>query len=142
MLLARKRAVRWRGPLLHASPAGKWCHYTVYCSARACRFIELFANDRLHGPVDILCPLDDTMIMIAFVGAIRDFFTIFSLRREPSPTHTLKPPGRNRVKITCNTSITYHVQHVVLRATWYEGTAVVLSLTKLKSHLFELYFIS
>ena len=42
-----------------------------------------------------------------------------------------------------------HVQHierlsrasVMLRATRYEGTAQLLNLTKLKSHLFELYFI-
>ena len=42
-----------------------------------------------------------------------------------------------------------HVQHiqrlsrasVMLRATCYEGTAQLLSLTELKSHLFELYFI-
>ena len=42
-----------------------------------------------------------------------------------------------------------HVQHVkhlsrasvMLRATWYEGTAQLLSLTELQSHLFELYFI-
>ena len=42
-----------------------------------------------------------------------------------------------------------HVQHierlsrasVMLRATWCEGTAQLLSLTELKSHLFELYFI-
>ena len=42
-----------------------------------------------------------------------------------------------------------HVQHiqrlsrasVMLRATWYEGAAQLLSLTELKSHLFELYFI-
>ena len=41
-----------------------------------------------------------------------------------------------------------HVQHieclssasVMLRATWYEGTAQLLSLTELKSDLFELYF--
>ena len=32
------------------------------------------------------------------------------------------------------------MQHV-LRATWYEGTAQLLSLTELKSHLFELYFV-
>ena len=32
------------------------------------------------------------------------------------------------------------MQHVVLRATWYEGTAQLLSLSELKSHLFELYF--
>ena len=29
----------------------------------------------------------------------------------------------------------------MLRATWYEGTAQLLSLTELKSHLFELYFV-
>ena len=42
-----------------------------------------------------------------------------------------------------------HVQHierlsrasVMLRASWFEGTAELLSLTELKSHLFELYFI-
>ena len=31
--------------------------------------------------------------------------------------------------------------HVEISATWYEGTAQLLSLTELKSHLFELYFI-
>ena len=70
------------------------------------------------------------------------FFTISSQRRELSPTRTLKWPGRN----TCAN----HVQHierlsranVMLRATWYEGTAQLLSLTEVKSHLFELYFIS
>ena len=50
------------------------------------------------------------------------FLTISSLRGELSPTRTLKWPGRNRVKITCNTSGAYHVQHV-LRTTWCEGTA-------------------
>ena len=29
----------------------------------------------------------------------------------------------------------------MFRATWYEGTAELLSLTELKSHLFELYFV-
>ena len=33
------------------------------------------------------------------------------------------------------------MQHVVLRATWYKGTAHLLSLTEFKSHLFEFYFI-
>ena len=68
-------------------------------------------------------------------------FTISSPRREPSPTRTFKWPGRNRVQITCNTSSACHVQHVVLRATWYEGTAQVFSLIELKSHFFEFYFI-
>ena len=74
------------------------------------------------------------ILIMAFKGAIRDFFTISSLRREPSPTRTLKWPGRNRVQITCNALSAYHVQHVVLRATWYKGTAQLLSLTELKSH--------
>ena len=33
------------------------------------------------------------------------------------------------------------MQHVVLRATGYERTAQLLSLTEFKSHLFQLYFI-
>ena len=67
------------------------------------------------------------------------FFTISSLRCEPSPTRTLKWPGQNRVQITCSTSSAYHVQHVMLHSTWYEGTAQLLSLTEFKSHLLELY---
>ena len=61
------------------------------------------------------------------------FFTISSLHREHS--------RHNRVQIMCNTSSAYHVQRVVLRATWYKGTAQLLNLTELKSHLFELYFV-
>ena len=54
------------------------------------------------------------------------FLTISSLRRELS----LKWPGRICVQITCHTSSAYHVQHVVLRATWYEGTSQLLNLTE------------
>ena len=39
------------------------------------------------------------IIIVALTGAIRDFY---SLHREPSPTRTLRWPGCNRVKITCN----------------------------------------
>ena len=80
-------------------------------------------------------------IIIIIISFKSNFFTIFSLRREPSLTRTLKWPGCNRVQITCNTFSAYHVQHVVIRATWYEGTAQLLNLTELKSHIFELYFI-
>ena len=69
------------------------------------------------------------------------FFTISSLRSELSPTRTLKWPERSRVQITCSTSSAYHVQHVMLRATWYEGTAQLLSLTELRPHLSQLYFV-
>ena len=64
------------------------------------------------------------------------FFTVSSLRSELSPIHTLKWPGRNRVQIVCNTLSAHHMLHVVLRAKWYEGTAQILSMTELKSHLF------
>ena len=82
------------------------------------------------------------IIIIAFKDAIRDFFTISSLCRKPSPTRMLTWPAHNRVQITYNTSSAYHVQHVMTRATWYEGTAQLSSLTELKLHLLELYFIS
>ena len=36
-----------------------------------------------------------------------------SLRRELSPTRTLKWPGRSDVRITCHISSAYHVQYVV-----------------------------
>ena len=38
------------------------------------------------------------------------FFTISSQRRELSPTHLLKWPGRNRVQIMCTMSSAYHLQ--------------------------------
>ena len=87
------------------------------------------------------------IIIIAFQGANRVYIYIYiyflkisSMRRKLSPTRTLKRPGRNRVQITCNTSSAYHEQHVVLRSTWYEGTAQLLCLTEFKSHLMELFF--
>ena len=43
-------------------------------------------------------------IIIAFKEPKSIFLTISSLRRETSPTRTLKWPGRSHVQITCNTS--------------------------------------
>ena len=60
------------------------------------------------------------------------FSTISSLRREPSLTRALKWPRSNRVQTTCNTSSACHVQHVVLRSTWYEGIAQLLSFDKVE----------
>ena len=67
------------------------------------------------------------MIMTAFKGAIQDFlqsphFAVNCLQHVRS-----SGPDSKHVQITCNTSSAYHVQHVVLRATWYEGTAQLLS---------------
>ena len=70
------------------------------------------------------------------------FSTISSLCHEQSPTRTLKWPGHNRVQISCNTSSGHHVRYVVLRATWYEGTAHLLTMTEFKSHLFDLYLLA
>ena len=56
-----------------------------------------------------------------------NFFTISSLRRELSQV-ARAPSCANRAFITCNMSC----------ATWYVGTAQLLSLTQFKSHLFDL----
>ena len=88
----------------------------------------------MHGSVTSTCPWIHVIIIIiiiAFKGAIQDFFTVCSQGHELSPTRTLKWPWRNRVQITCNTSSAYHMQRVMLRATWYEGTAQLLNLTEL-----------
>ena len=45
------------------------------------------------------------------------------------------------MQITCNTTIAYNAPDVMLCATWYEGTAQLLSLTELKSHFFELFIL-
>ena len=73
------------------------------------------------------------IITIAFNGAYRHFFyNLLTASRTVSRTY---------VQVARAQSLANHVQHVMLRATWYEGTAQLLSLTELKSHLFELYFI-
>ena len=54
------------------------------------------------------------LLIMTLKGANREFFlTLSSLRRELSPTRTLKWPRRNREQITCNKSGGYYVQHVV-----------------------------
>ena len=76
------------------------------------------------------------IIIITFKGANQNSFTISSLRRELSPTRTLEWPGCIRVQSTFSTSSAYHVQHVVLRAMWYEGTAQLLNLTEFEIAFF------
>ena len=81
-----------------------------------------------------------TIIIIAFKGVIRDFYNLLTAPRTVSNTYA---------QVARAQSCANHVQHIqrlsrasgMLRATWYEGTAQLLSLTELKSHLFELYFI-
>ena len=70
----------------------------------------------------------------------RFFYNLLTAPRTVSNTYA---------KVTRAQSCVNHVQHikrlsrasVMLCATWYEGTAQLFSLTELKSHLFELYFI-
>ena len=67
------------------------------------------------------------------------FYNLLTAPRTVSNTYT---------QVARAQSCANHVQHiqrlscasVMLRATWYEGTAQLLSLTELKSHLFELLF--
>ena len=80
------------------------------------------------------------IIIITFKGAIQDF-----LQSPHSAANCLQHVRSSGPAQSCAN----HVQHieclsrasVMLSATWYEGTAQLLSLTELKSHLFELYFV-
>ena len=80
------------------------------------------------------------IIIIAFGGTIRDFYNLLTAPQTVSNAYA---------QVAWAQSCANHVQHnkrfsrasVMLRATWYEGTAQLLSLTELKSHLFELYFV-
>ena len=119
-------------------------------------FIWVFAEDGiivLRKPHICSAPsLSSNSKWVALKGAIQDLFTISSLRGELPPARMLKWPGRSRVQITCNTLGADHMQHVVCKsratrralitcnvscATWYEGTAQLLSLAELKSHYFS-----
>ena len=63
--------------------------------------------------------------------------------------HCARTVSNMYAQVARSQSCANHVQHierlsrahVVICATWYERTAQLLSLTELKSHLFELYFI-
>ena len=76
--------------------------------------------------------------IIAFKGAIRDFFSLLAAPRTVSNTFAQVAKAQSsenhvqqhRASITCN----------VLCATWYEGTAQLISMRELKSHLCERYF--
>ena len=79
------------------------------------------------------------IIIIALIGANRDFLqspycvanSLQHVRSNGQATIVNKSRLTHRAFITWNMS----------RATSYEGTAHLLSLTEFKSHLFELYFI-
>ena len=81
------------------------------------------------------------IIVIALTGTIRDCLQSSHCAANRLQHVRSSGPKCNRVQIMCNTSSAYHVQHVVLCATWYEGTAQRLCLTEHKLHLFEFYFI-
>ena len=59
------------------------------------------------------------IIIIAFKGAIRDFLQSPHCAANRPQHIRSSDPGA----IVCKSSSTYHVQHVVFRATWDEATA-------------------
>ena len=71
------------------------------------------------------------IVIIDLKGAIPDFYNLLTAPRTVSHTHvhvatSCTARGTHRALITCNMPC----------ATWYEGTAQLLRLTELKSHLF------
>ena len=82
------------------------------------------------------------MIIIELKGAVRDFLFLQS----PHCTANCLPHARSNGPgaIVCKSRATHTalITCITPCATWYEGTVQLLSLTGLKLHLFELYFIS
>ena len=70
-----------------------------------------------------------------------EIFTIFSLCHELSPTCMLKSPGRNPVQITCNTSSTYHIQHVLCHMVWRNSWAISFDWVKITFILALFYWL-
>ena len=77
------------------------------------------------------CSIIIIIIIIAFKGAVRDFYNLLAAPRTVSNTYA---------QVAKTQSCENHVQHIercnMSCATWYEGAAQLLSLTELKSHLF------
>ena len=65
------------------------------------------------------------IIVIAFKGAIRDFDNLLTAPRTVSNTYAQVARAQSCANHV-HTSRAYHVKHVVLRATWYEGTVQLL----------------
>ena len=99
------------------------------------------AGDEPSHHLEVHAPDDGQMIIIiTFKGAIRDFFQ--SPHSAANCLQHVRSSGPGA--IVCKSRATHLAlsrASVMLRAFWYEGTAQLLSLTELKSHLFELYFI-
>ena len=100
-------------------------------------YLVIVQNTYFIIPGGILLLILILLIMIiAFKGAIQDYFYILlAAPRTASKTYA---------QVATAQSCANHVQHierlsranVMLRATWYERTAQLLSLTEFKSHLF------
>ena len=67
-------------------------------------YLSRSLTDRWGTPVDFTTSFLHSSRFSRIQRRNSRFLTISSLRREPSPTRTLKWPGRNRVQITCNMS--------------------------------------
>ena len=74
--------------------------------------------------INIIIIIIIIIIMTAFKGAVRDFVQSPPLRRELSPTRTLKWPRRNPVQIMCNTSSVYQMQLAVYHLVRRDSSAV------------------
>ena len=99
---------------------------------------ERYLHDMVSRSIIIIIII---IIIIAFKCAIRNF--LHNLLTAPRTVSNMY------AQVAWAQSCADHVQHierlsrasVMSCATWYEGTAQLLSLTELKSHLFELYLI-
>ena len=104
--------------------------------------VNLCVEDESGGRCYMFQTVLIMIIIITFKGAIRDFLqsphsAANCLRHVHSsgPGATVcKSCATHRALVTCKCHVTCHL------VSWYEGTAQLLSLTELKSHLFEFLF--
>ena len=136
-----REKVKWGGMRKKVAGAGGGCRWDEVTASSPCQEWPVLSPSAKTNWIPSQLQTTDPEEQSFIQRRYSRFFTVSSQCRELSPTRTLKWPRRSRVQITCNTSSAYLVQHVLLRAAWYEGTAQLSSLTELKLHLFELYFV-
>ena len=118
--------------VLSLRPVSQLCVPVNFFPFSHCRCLDCFGEGSF-------LPLQVDLIFLS----LSDHQHVYNLLTAPwtiSNTYAQVVWAQSHANHVQNIGLLY-VQHVVLRAMWYEGTVQLLSLTELKSHLFELYFI-
>ena len=115
-------------PCLTELFSGGWCQPRqgcppVHCWGRQCLLMSttewVVTGWRTSGGCFTII-----IIIIAFKGAVWDFWQSPHSTSKCLPTRTLKLLRHNHVQITCNTSCDYHVHCVICHLVWRDSSAM------------------